>query len=82
MNRDYVLWNLGEPAEELIRTIEEMQGDPDYDEVELMVALQHLDHHVNTAWNAREASPAAAEECSEENFALWRAFPGDIDMGV
>jgi hypothetical protein len=82
MNRDYILWNLKEAAEALSGIIAEVEDNPDYEDVELMIALQHLYHHVNTAWNAREASPAAVEECSEENFALWRAFPDDIPMGV
>ena len=51
MNREWVLFQLREGQEELNRTIAEIAADPDYDVGEFIVAMQHLYHHLNTAWN-------------------------------
>ena len=80
MTKDYVLWNLQEAAEELSRTIQSLRGDADYGDPELGVAMSHLYHHLNTAWNARHATRAQVEECSAEHFSAWRQFPSDVDM--
>lgn len=81
LNKEYILFHLREAKEELDRTILDLERDPEYDFGEFSVAIQHLYHHVNTAWNAREVSVAEAEECSEENFYRWRLFPQDVEMG-
>ena len=56
MNREAVLFNLQEAKEELDRTIKEFESDPDYDFGTFFVSMSHLYHHLNTAWNARDAS--------------------------
>ena len=78
MNRDWVLFHLGEAHEELTRTIADMRDTPDYDYVELLVAMQHLYHHLNTAWNARNASEREVSVATDENFNRWGRFPSDI----
>ena len=80
MNKDYVLFHLGEAKEELDRTILEFRDDSEYDDVEFLVAMGHLYHHLNTAWNARDVSPDRAEECSEEDFQSWRQMPTDLGL--
>ena len=80
MTRDYVLWNLREAAEELSKTIESLRTDSDYGDSELAVAMSHLYHHLNTAWNARNATRLQVEKCSAEDFLAWRQFPPDVDM--
>jgi hypothetical protein len=82
MNRSYMLWNLREAAEELTRTIQDFGQHPDFDEAELRIAFTHLYHHLNTAWNARRATDAQAQKCSQPDFMAWRRFPSDIDMSV
>lgn len=82
MNKEYVLFNLREAVEELQRTITEIETEPDYGEPEFQVAMEHAYHHVNHAWNARNASAEESSECSDANFAKWRAFPRDIDLSV
>jgi hypothetical protein len=82
MMRDYVLWNLREAADALGTLITEIEGDPEYDQGQLEVDLNHVYHHINTAWNARNASPERIETCSAEDFHGWRQFPTDIDMKV
>jgi hypothetical protein len=82
MNRDYVLWNLREAAEAVTDAIKEIEADPEYDDGQFQLALNHLYDHLNTAWNARNASTDQTETCSAEDFQGWRQFPTDIDMSV
>jgi hypothetical protein len=77
MNRQLIGFHLKEALEELQRTIQELEGDPEYEYGDFVVAITHLYHHVNTAWNGREASPEQADRCSEEDFERWRRFPRD-----
>jgi len=81
MNRDWVLFNLREAIEELTRTISEIEATPDYGYGEFSVAMQHLYHHLNTAWNARDATPDQVATCTETDFQMWRQFPVDIYLG-
>lgn len=81
MNREYTLFHLREALEELTRTVEEMELNPEFGAGEFSVAMEHLYHHLNTAWNARAATQAEATVCSEENYQRWRQFPKDISFG-
>jgi hypothetical protein len=80
MNNDYILFNLNEALEELSRTIREIENKPDYDYGEFVVAMKRVYHHLNVAWNARNASTERAEVCSKEDFDRWRQFPTDLEM--
>ena len=80
MNRDAVLFHLREAKEELDRTIGEIQSDQSYDYGEFVVAMSHLYHHLNTAWNGRDASPERHRECAQSDFDAWRKFPSDADL--
>ena len=78
LNREWVLWNLREAKEELENTIAELEAKPAYGYGELSVRMREVYHHLNTAWNAREATEEQVHECSEENFDRWRQMPDDI----
>jgi hypothetical protein len=80
MNRDYVLFNLREAHDELERTLRDIATNPDYGHAEFVVAMGHLYHHVNTAWNARDSSAEEAAECSQLNFDKWRQFPSSDEL--
>jgi len=80
MNREWVLHHLGEASEELIRTIDEMGKSPDYDSAEFSVAMMHLYHHLNTAWNSREANPERVTNESDEDFRAWSQYPTDLPV--
>ncbi len=82
MNKDHVLFHLREARTELETTLREIERQPDYDYGEFVVAMTHLYHHVNTAWNAREVSPERSQRCSQEDFSAWRQFPRDLDMST
>ena len=80
MNRDWILFHLGEAHEELSKAIQKIRDDPNYDYGEFLVAMQHLYHHLNTAWNSRDASPDQVKSENDEDFGRWSQFPGDLPM--
>ena len=80
MNKDYVQFHLQEALEEIEATIKEIDSKNDYGQAEFTVAVNHIYHHINTAWNARNSTEREAQECSESNFQKWRQFPTDMSM--
>ena len=75
MNKEYILYNLEHAHEALGQAIADIKSDPEYDYGEYLVDMGHVYHHVNTAWNARDSSKAAADQCSEDDFYRWKQFP-------
>ena len=80
MNLENILSHLKEAKEELDQTIKEIEENKDYDYGEFVVAMSHIYHHLNTAWNSRDVSEKKTIECSEENFKKWRKFPKDEEV--
>lgn len=58
-----------------LETIEELLLDPEYTEGKFRSAMEHAYHHVNFAWNIRNASDVAVRECSPKNFNRWSKYP-------
>ncbi|MGZ3332354.1 MAG: hypothetical protein ACXU9O_15180 [Gemmatimonadaceae bacterium] len=80
MNREQALSHLSEAREAITRMIEEIQKAPDYDDSEYGVDMQHVYHHINTAWNSRNASSTQVEQATDTMFNRWNAFPLDLPM--
>ena len=80
MNKNFMLSNLREANEEILRIIREIESDPAYGYGDYVVGMTHLYHHVNTAWNARDASDDRVKDCSEEDFYRWRQFPASNEI--
>ena len=80
MNRSHVLFHLREAEEELSRTIREIEANETYGFGEFVVAIQHLYHHVNTAWNGKDATEQQATNPTDAEFARWNEFPRDLTM--
>lgn len=78
MNKRLVLSHLAEAAEELNRTIREIQDKADYAPEEFRAAMSHLYHHVNSAWNGRNSGDQ--EEMSPHSFEKWRRFPPSSEL--
>jgi hypothetical protein len=78
MNREWVLYHLRQAHQELARTITGIDSDLEYDVEEFGVALAHVYHHVNTAWNSRDQPGARVRECTDADFSQWRQFPSDV----
>jgi hypothetical protein len=53
MNKKYTLYNLKEAKEQLDEVLLELENNSEYDFGEFSVDIQHLYHHINTAWNAQ-----------------------------
>ena len=82
MNKEYIIYNLKEALGQLNSTISNIELDQNYEFGEYIVDMQHLYHHINTAWNARESTIEESNSCSEQDFDKWRQFPSDIYMGT
>jgi hypothetical protein len=80
MNKSYILYNLKESLIQLEETIKELENNSDYEYGEFSVDMNHLYHHINTAWNSKYSTEKESKECSENNFRIWRKFPTDIEM--
>jgi hypothetical protein len=80
MNRDQVLSHLSEARDAITQMIEEIRLTPDYDDSEYWVDMQHVYHHMNTAWNSRKATPDEVDEATDDVFNRWNLFPSDLPM--
>ena len=80
MHKDWVLYHLEEAADALQKLISDASSDPEYGEEELAVDMQHLYHHINTAWNARNTVPTDVEPGTDRLFNEWSKFPSDLEM--
>jgi hypothetical protein len=80
MNKEFMLFNLKDAAKELTSTIHNIESDPEYEYGNFVVAMNHLYHHLNTAWNARDSSDDETKECSDDNFYKWRQFPSSNEI--
>jgi hypothetical protein len=80
MNHQVILFHLREAKEELDRTIAEIASEPDYGFEEYQVAMSHLYHHLNTAWNGRDQTDEQHKKCTDVDFARFRRFPQDADL--
>jgi hypothetical protein len=80
MNREWVLVHLSEAADDLNRMVREVEATQDYDDGAFLVAMMHIYHHLNTAWNSRNATPEDAAAGRESDFRHWRQFPPDVPL--
>ena len=80
MNRGHVLLHLAEAQEEIAKTLEDIRTTPDYDYGEFWVAMQHLYHHLNTAWNARDVPEERVNAATDADFNRWGQFPTDLPL--
>jgi len=80
MNREWVLVHLQEAQDQLTRTIKEISDNPDYDFGEFFPAMQHLYHHLNTAWNSRDASDTELAHQTNVTYKRWCSMPADLVM--
>jgi hypothetical protein len=80
MNRDQVLLHLKEARDAIEGTIREIQATPDYGYGEYWVGMQHIYHHLNTAWNSRDATPEEIARLTDAVFTQWSRLPEDLPM--
>ena len=80
MNKEFLLSHLKEAKEELDRTILQIENQSDFDSTELQIAMSHVYHHLNTAWNGRTISSKRQNECSQNDFDTLRKFPSNEEL--
>jgi hypothetical protein len=78
MNRDWVLVHLREAQDELTRTINAIAASPEYNYGEFFPAMQHVYHHLNTAWNSRDASESGLANQTNVTYKRWCSMPADF----
>jgi hypothetical protein len=80
VNREFVLYHLREASEELARTVREIEKDTEYGSGELLVAVQHVYHHLNSAWNGRDVSELKALNVTDASWSRLGEFPADFPV--
>jgi hypothetical protein len=78
MNKDWVLFHLKESKDAIEGIIAEIESDPEYEYGNYVVGMGHLYHHVNTAWNARNATKEQVNTGAPTDFKKWSQFPSDL----
>ncbi len=80
MNPNVISFHLKEAAWELNRTIQQVEGNKDFEFEDFQVAMSHIYHHLNTAWNGRDQTDEEFSKCSQEDFQRFRRFPKQSEM--
>jgi hypothetical protein len=80
MNRKQVLHHLDQARVGIEESIDSIRAAPEYNESEYWVEMQHIYHHLNTAWNSRDVSDLELEAATDADFNRWSAFPLDLPM--
>jgi hypothetical protein len=80
MNHQAIIFHLREAAEELNKTVKNLEQDEMYDKESLEVAMGHIYHHLNTAWNGRNQTDKQFRESTGQDFARFRKFPKENDF--
>ena len=79
MNTKILTSNISEALEELNRINSELATNL-LDEVSFQIKLQHVYHHLNIAWNARNITTELYRNMSDEDFEKWGSYPKDIEF--
>lgn len=80
MNLKYIRYNLEEAQEEIENIMSQLKKGDQYSHAEFYSSIQHLIHHINIAWNARNTSWVDAENATEEDMNRWSQYPTDIKL--
>ena len=69
-------------AKEELEKLERKVSSQDYpDEIEFRIALQHIFHHLDFAWNTRNISPDEYAGLEPTDFDRLGKFPEDLYLG-
>ena len=80
LNKASLVFHLEEALEELTFTIDNIKKDADYSNADFRIAIEHLYHHINFAWNTRHVPAKEIDKLNRRKFYKWRRFPQDIDL--
>jgi hypothetical protein len=80
LNRRIVHSNITEAREELERIERMLSAEMPVDQIEFQVALQHVFHHLNFAWNIRHWPTRRYSSLSHTDFEDAGSFPKDLQF--
>jgi hypothetical protein len=80
LNWRIIFYNIVEAREQLQQIEARAKGRKKISEVELQIMLEHAYHHMNFAWNVRNAPTKRYTNLSDEDFDLWSKFPREIEV--
>ena len=80
MNARFLLSNLEEAEEDLRKLVEQLKAGQEPSFEDFHVAMAHIYHHLNSAWNGRYISDAEWRDCTDENYDKWQKMPRDLPM--
>jgi hypothetical protein len=73
-------YELTDAQEHLTQLCQEIQQNPDFDEVDFRILLAHIYSHLNRAWNRRDATDAqVTPDIAQSTWDKWSQFPTDIE---
>ena len=84
MNKEWIASHLEEAAEQLQETVKNLSSDSDYSYGDLVVEISHAYHHINTAWNSRDATPETVANYTDADYDEWQKMPSadELMMGT
>ena len=72
--------NLAEAREELEVIEGKIASGEMLDEVDYQIKIEHIYHHLNFAWNARNISKERYVNLTDQDFNEFGKFPDDIEL--
>lgn len=71
-----LMYELEDASEHLTALISEIENDPEFDEIDFKIQLQHIFSHLSRAWNRREFE----RKITEEEWVIASKFPIELDQ--
>lgn len=81
MNTKFITFNFQEIAEEVELILRDMKAGGMTEE-KYLKSIQHIYHHLNTAWNGRNAPADALDVAREADIRKWEKFPSDVSAQI
>jgi hypothetical protein len=79
MQKDYALFHLAEAKEAIESVLARMQADPDYDQSNFAIDMQHVYWHINSAWNGRHFS-SDQQALTDAVYQSFIQYPKDLEL--
>ena len=81
MNTKFITYNFQEIQEEVELVLRQMQtGQKGASHEKFYSSVQHIYHHLNIAWNARNSGEDTVFDLDDPRMDEWKEFPTDIKL--
>ncbi len=78
MNRKFITYNFQEIQEEVELVLRQMASGASHET--FYRSVQHIYHHLNIAWNARDTGTDVVFDLDDPRMDTWKEFPTDIKL--